>query len=81
MCGEGKKKALGVTPGIAKCAEGEQTPDLFQVAHGMPLDYALEQASVMMRCVHRLTFVGVMEKDEIGLRICCRGWDGHWLRM
>ena len=63
MCGD-KKKELGVTPGIAKCAEGEQSPDLFRVAQGMPLDYALEQASVMMGCVHRLTFVGVMEKDE-----------------
>lgn len=54
----------GVTPGIATCGEGEKSPDLFRVAQGIPLDYALEQASVMMGCVHRLTFVGVMEKDE-----------------
>ncbi|WP_296265880.1 DUF3077 domain-containing protein [Pseudomonas sp. UBA6562] len=53
-----------VTPGIAKCSEGQQSPDLFRVAQGIPLDYALEQACVMIGCVQRLTYVGVMEKDE-----------------
>ena len=53
-----------LTPGIAKCGEGEKSPDLFRVATGVPLDYALEQASVMIGCVHRLVYVGVMEKDE-----------------
>ncbi|HKS13549.1 MAG TPA: DUF3077 domain-containing protein [Pseudomonas sp.] len=61
MSEESKKK---VTPGLAKFAEGEGTPDLFQVAQGVSLDYALEQASVMMGCVHRLSFVGVMDKDD-----------------
>ena len=37
---------------------------LFRVMTGVPIDYALEQASVLMNCVHRLTFVGVMEKDD-----------------
>ena len=53
-----------LTPGIAKCGEGEKSPDLFRVAPDIPLDYALEQASVMIGCVHRLVYVGVMEKDE-----------------
>lgn len=53
------------TPGLASCGEGENSPTrLFQVMTGIPIDYALEQASVLMNCVHRMTFVGVMEKDD-----------------
>ena len=53
------------TPGLASCGEGENSPArLFRVMTGVPIDYALEQASVLMNCVHRLTFVGVMEKDD-----------------
>ena len=53
------------TPGLASCGEGENSPTrLFRVMTGVPIDYALEQASVLMNCVHRLTFVGVMEKDD-----------------
>ncbi|VVQ02116.1 hypothetical protein PS910_03910 [Pseudomonas fluorescens] len=53
------------TPGIASCGEGEGSPTrLFRVMTGVPIDYALEQASVLMNCVHRMTFVGVMEKDD-----------------
>ena len=53
------------TPGLASCGEGEHSPArLFRVMTGVPIDYALEQASVLMNCVHRLTFVGVMEKDD-----------------
>lgn len=53
------------TPGIASCGEGENSPTrLFRVMTGVPIDYALEQASVLMNCVHRMTFFGVMEKDD-----------------
>ena len=53
------------TPGLASCGEGEHSPArLFRVMTGVPIDYALEQASVLMNCVHRLTFIGVMEKDD-----------------
>ncbi|HKS12568.1 MAG TPA: DUF3077 domain-containing protein [Pseudomonas sp.] len=53
------------TPDLASCGEGENTPTrLFRVMTGIPIDYAIEQSSVLMNCVHRLTFVGVMEKDD-----------------
>ena len=51
--------------GIASCGEGENVPArLFWVMAGVPIDYALEQSSVLMSCVHRLTYVGVMENDD-----------------
>ena len=53
------------TPGIASFGEGESSPArLFRVMPDIPIAYALEQASVFMGCVHRMTFVGVMEKDD-----------------
>ena len=53
------------TPGIASCGEGENVPArLFRVMAGVPIDYALEQSSVLRGCVHRLTYVGVMENDD-----------------
>ncbi|HKS11674.1 MAG TPA: DUF3077 domain-containing protein [Pseudomonas sp.] len=53
------------TPGFASCGEGEGSPSrLFRVMTGVPVDYALEQASVLMTCVHTLTFKGVMEKND-----------------
>lgn len=53
------------TPGVASFSEGEKSPTpLFRVVPGLPIDYALEQASIMMGCVHKLTFLGVMDKDD-----------------
>jgi|GEM_PF-1010069 len=53
------------TAGVATFSEGEGSPAaLFRVMPDIPIDYALEQASVMMGCVHKLTFVGVMDKDD-----------------
>jgi len=52
------------TPGVATVSEGENTPELFRGMPNIPIDYALEQASVMIGCVHKLTFIGVMDKED-----------------
>ncbi|MGH8483974.1 MAG: DUF3077 domain-containing protein [Pseudomonas sp.] len=42
----------------------EKTPmGLFRIAPGVPCDYALEQASTVMGCVHKLIQAGLLDED------------------
>ncbi|MNF10694.1 hypothetical protein D3C80_2117170 [compost metagenome] len=36
---------------------------LFRIAPGVPCDYALEQASTVMGCVHKLIEAGLLDED------------------
>lgn len=53
------------TVGIATFISSQQPPiDLFQIAPGVPCGYALEQASTLLGCVHKLIMAGVMDEDD-----------------
>jgi len=53
------------TAGVVSFIRGERSPmDLFRVAPGIPSDYALEQASTVLGCVHKLILTGVLDKDD-----------------
>lgn len=52
------------TAGIATSAHGLAPPDyLFRINPDVPCNYALEQASLMMGCVSRLTILGALDDD------------------
>ncbi|EGC00618.1 DUF3077 domain-containing protein [Pseudomonas putida] len=37
--------------------------DLFHISPGVPCDYALEQASTLLGCVHKLILAGAVDED------------------
>ncbi|MCX2689181.1 DUF3077 domain-containing protein [Pseudomonas sp. DCB_AW] len=65
---------LGLTIGSASCLDGViQGKRLFRVEPGNCCDHAIEQASVLMDCSRRASFIGVMD-DEPTLV-----WASHFL--
>ncbi|WP_060508025.1 DUF3077 domain-containing protein [Pseudomonas sp. NBRC 111124] len=65
---------LGVTVGSATCLEGvAKGKRLFRVEPGNCCDHAMAQASVLMDCSRRASFIGVMD-DEPALV-----WASHYL--
>jgi len=65
---------LGLTIGSASCLDGViQGKRLFRVEPGNCCDHAIEQASVLMDCSRRASFIGVMD-DEPALV-----WASHFL--
>ncbi|HWD30262.1 hypothetical protein D3C77_481690 [compost metagenome] len=54
----------GTTVGVAGFINGTQPPvELFRINAGIPCDYALEQASLVLKCVHTLILSGVLDED------------------
>ena len=54
----------GKTAGVVNFICSEQTPmGLFRITPGVPCDYALEQASTVMGCVHKLIEAGLLDED------------------
>ena len=52
------------TPGITTFITTENPPmDLFRIAPGVPCDYALEQVSTLLGCVHTLVHAGTVDND------------------
>ncbi|MEN5199746.1 DUF3077 domain-containing protein [Pseudomonas wadenswilerensis] len=52
------------TVGVTSFISSQQLPmGLFRITPGVPCDYALEQASTLLGCVHKLTRAGVMDED------------------
>lgn len=52
------------TPGITTFITTENPPmDLFRIAPGVPCDYALEQVSTLLGCVHTLIHAGTVDND------------------
>lgn len=53
------------TVGVASFIRSQDPPvDLFRISPGVPCDYALEEASTLLGCVHKLILIGVTDKDE-----------------
>ncbi|MDD1975596.1 DUF3077 domain-containing protein [Pseudomonas tussilaginis] len=53
------------TVGIASFIQSQEPAiDLFRISPGVPCDYALEEASTLLGCVHKLILIGVTDKDE-----------------
>ena len=66
--------ALGETAGVASFIKSQHPPvDLFRISPGVPCDYALEQASTMLGCVHSLILTGVVEEDSAAI------WAAYYL--
>ncbi|WP_442110927.1 DUF3077 domain-containing protein [Pseudomonas sp. NUPR-001] len=62
------------TVGIATFINSRHPPlELFCIAPGVPCDYALEQASTILGCVHKLIMAGVMDEDD------CTVWAAYYL--
>ena len=52
------------TPGVTTFITTEDPPmDLFRINPGVPCDYALEQVSTLLGCVHKLIETGVVDSD------------------
>ncbi|MNJ31154.1 hypothetical protein D3C76_1636530 [compost metagenome] len=61
---EDEQAKVGKTPGVAGFISSKKPPmDLFTVAPGIPCGYALEQASIVLKCAHKLILSGVLEED------------------
>ncbi|MFQ6575016.1 DUF3077 domain-containing protein [Pseudomonas sp. UM16] len=57
-------KETGETVGAVNFIRSEQSPmGLFRIASGVPCDYALEQASTVLGCVHKLIQAGLVDED------------------
>ncbi|MCY1406057.1 hypothetical protein D9M71_213130 [compost metagenome] len=57
-------KETGKTVGVVNFIRSEPAPmGLFRIAPGVPCDYALEQASTVMGCVHKLIEAGLLDED------------------
>ncbi|AIL59852.1 DUF3077 domain-containing protein [Pseudomonas alkylphenolica] len=57
-------KETGKTVGVVDFIRSEQSPTgLFRIAPGVPCDYALEQASTVLGCVHKLIQAGLLDED------------------
>ncbi|MHC2147044.1 DUF3077 domain-containing protein [Pseudomonas sp. 210_17 TE3656] len=57
-------KETGKTVGVVDFIRSEQSPmGLFRIAPGVPCDYALEQASTVLGCVHKLIQAGLLDED------------------
>ncbi len=55
---------LGLTVGSASCLDGVvEGKRLFRVEAGNCCDHAIEQASVLMDCSRRASFIGVMDNE------------------
>ncbi|CAI8738162.1 DUF3077 domain-containing protein [Pseudomonas donghuensis] len=64
----------GETLGATGFIRSQHLPtDLFRVSPGIPCDYALEQASTVLGCVHKLILTSVMEEDDATL------WAAYYL--
>lgn len=60
----GPQAGTGETIGAATFIRSQNPPtELFRIVPGIPCDYALEQASIMLGCVHKLILKGVMDDD------------------
>ncbi|MEE1868835.1 DUF3077 domain-containing protein [Pseudomonas auratipiscis] len=54
----------GETVGVVNFICSEQAPmGLFRISPGVPCDYALEQASTVLGCVHKLIQAGLLDED------------------
>lgn len=54
----------GETVGVVNFICSEQVPmGLFRISPGVPCDYALEQASTVLGCVHKLIQAGLLDED------------------
>ncbi|PSS56898.1 DUF3077 domain-containing protein [Pseudomonas sp. BBP2017] len=54
----------GETAGVVNFIRSEQSPmGLFRITAGVPCDYALEQASTVLGCVHKLIQAGLLDED------------------
>lgn len=52
------------TAGVSTFITTEDPPmDLFRINPGVPCDYALEQVSTLLGCVHKLIEAGVVDGD------------------
>ena len=52
------------TAGMAGFISSQHPPvDLFRINPGIPCDYALEQASLLMGCIHKLLLAGAVDED------------------
>jgi len=65
---------LGFTVGSASCVDGVvEGKRLFRVEAGNCCDHAMEQASVLMDCSRRASFIGVMDDEPVLV------WASHYL--
>ncbi|EJN37756.1 hypothetical protein PMI38_02769 [Pseudomonas sp. GM84] len=65
---------LGFTVGSASCVDGVvEGKRLFRVEPGNCCDHAMEQASVLMDCSRRASFIGVMDDEPVLV------WASHYL--
>ncbi|PNA95348.1 MULTISPECIES: DUF3077 domain-containing protein [unclassified Pseudomonas] len=65
---------LGLTVGSATCLDGIiDGKKLFRVEPGNCCDHAVEQASVLMDCSRRASFIGVMDNEPVLV------WASHFL--
>lgn len=65
---------LGLTVGSASCLDGVvEGKRLFRVEAGNCCDHAIEQASVLMDCSRRASFIGVMDNEPVLV------WASHFL--
>ncbi|MGH8381336.1 DUF3077 domain-containing protein [Pseudomonas sp.] len=54
----------GETAGVVNFICSQQSPmGLFRITPGVPCDYALEQASTVLGCVHKLILTGLVDED------------------
>ncbi len=57
-------KETGKTVGVVDFIRSEPAPmGLFRITPGVPCDYALEQASTVLGCVHTLIQAGLLDED------------------
>lgn len=71
---EDEQAEMATTPGVAGFIRSKKPPaDLFHVNRGIPCDYALEQASIVLKCAHRLILSGVLDEDGDSL------WAAYYL--
>ncbi|MFJ4397857.1 DUF3077 domain-containing protein [Pseudomonas sp. NPDC089396] len=65
---------LGFTVGSASCVDGVvEGKRLFRVEPGNCCNHAMEQASVLMDCSRRASFIGVMDDEPVLV------WASHYL--
>jgi len=65
---------LGFTVGSVSCVDGVvEGKRLFRVEPGNCCDHAMEQASVLMDCSRRASFIGVMDDEPVLV------WASHYL--
>ncbi|MFK0313461.1 DUF3077 domain-containing protein [Pseudomonas sp. NPDC090233] len=64
-----------MTPGVATMRVSESIPELMRVLPGIPVNVALEQASIIQDCVRHLTLESALAEQGGGNLM----WAAHYL--